>query len=60
MQHEKLDGIIDDRQKVNTNQEQQRDERFLTLKVLKNRNGRITDVKNITFYAKYNYMDFNV
>lgn len=59
LQHEKLDGVTDDNKKVNTNQEQQKDERDLTLKVLKNRNGRITDVKNITFYAKYNYMRFN-
>lgn len=59
LQHEKLDGVTDDAHKVNTNQEQQKDERNLTLKVLKNRNGRITDVKNITFYAKYNYMRFN-
>jgi replicative DNA helicase len=58
LQHEKLDGVTDDTHKVNTNQEQQKDERNLTLKILKNRNGRITDVKNITFYAKYNYMDF--
>ena len=58
LQHEKLDGVTDDTHKVNTNQEQQKDERDLTLKVLKNRNGRITDVKNITFYAKYNYMSF--
>lgn len=58
LQHEKLDGVTDDTKKVNTNQEQQKDERELTLKVLKNRNGRITDVKNITFYAKYNYMHF--
>lgn len=58
LQHEKLDGVTDDTRKVNTNQEQQKDERDLTLKVLKNRNGRITDVKNITFYAKYNYMSF--
>lgn len=58
LQHEKLDGVTDDTKKVNTNQEQQKDERELTLKVLKNRNGRITDVKNITFYAKYNYMRF--
>ena len=58
LQHEKLDGVTDEKQKVNTNQEQQKDERELTLKVLKNRNGRITDVKNIVFYAKYNYMRF--
>ena len=58
LQHEKLDGVTDDTKKVNTNQEQQKDERELTLKVLKNRNGRITDVKDITFYAKYNYMHF--
>lgn len=58
LQHEKLDGITEDNKKVNTNQEQQKDERDLTLKVLKNRNGRITDVKGITFYAKYNYMHF--
>lgn len=58
LQHEKLDGVTDDTHKVNTNQEQQKDERDLTLKVLKNRNGRITDVKDITFYAKYNYMSF--
>lgn len=58
LQHEKLDGVLEDTKKVNTNQEQQKDERALTLKVLKNRNGRITDVKDITFYAKYNYMRF--
>ena len=58
LQHEKLDGVTDDTKKINTNQEQQKDERNLTLKVLKNRNGRITDVKDITFYAKYNYMSF--
>lgn len=58
LQHEKLDGVTDDTKKVNTNQEQQKDERELTLKVLKNRNGRITDIKGITFYAKYNYMRF--
>lgn len=57
LQHEKLDGVTEDK-KINTNKEQQKDERDLTLKVLKNRNGRITDVKNITFYAKYNYMFF--
>lgn len=58
LQHEKLDGVLEDTKKVNTNQEQQKDERALTLKVLKNRTGRITDVKDITFYAKYNYMRF--
>ena len=58
LQHEKLDGITEENKKVNTNQEQQKDERDLTLKVLKNRNGRITDVKGITFYVKYNYMHF--
>ena len=59
LQHEKLDGVTEDKKdKVNTNQEQQKDNRELTLKVLKNRNGRITDVKNITFYAKYNFMHF--
>jgi len=58
LQHEILDGVTDDNKKVNTNKQQQSDERKLTLKVLKNRNGRITDVKNITFYAKYNYMFF--
>lgn len=58
LQHEILDGVTDDNKKVNTNQQQQNDERKLTLKVLKNRNGRISDVKNITFYAKYNYMLF--
>lgn len=59
LQHEQLDGVNDDSKKVNTNQEQQKDERKLTLKVLKNRNGRISDVKGITFYAKYNYMYFS-
>ena len=58
IQHEKLDGVTDDNKKVNTNKEQQKDERNLTLKILKNRNGRITDIKDITFYAKYNYMRF--
>lgn len=58
LQHEKLDGVLKDDKKINTNQEQQKDTRELTLKVLKNRNGRITDVKDITFYAKYNYMFF--
>lgn len=50
------DGKSTNKKKVN--QEQQKESRELTLKVLKNRNGRITDVKGITFYAKYNYMSF--
>lgn len=50
------DGKSTNKSKVN--QEQQKENRGLTLKVLKNRNGRITDVKGITFYAKYNYMSF--
>ena len=50
------DGKSTNKKKVN--QEQQKENRGLTLKVLKNRNGRITDVKGITFYAKYNYMSF--
>ena len=58
LQLSKLDGVTDDKNEVNLNQEQQKDERELTLKVLKNRNGRITDVKDIKFYAKYNYMRF--
>lgn len=58
LQLSKLDGITDDNKDINLNQEQQKDERELTLKVLKNRNGRITDVKDIKFYAKYNYMYF--
>ena len=58
LQLRKLDGITDDNKDINLNQEQQKDERELTLKVLKNRNGRITDVKGIKFYAKYNYMLF--
>lgn len=58
LQLSKLDGVTDDKNEVNLNQEQQKDERELTLKILKNRNGRITDVKDIKFYAKYNYMRF--
>lgn len=58
LQLSKLNGITDDKNEINLNQEQQKDERDLTLKVLKNRNGRITDVKDIKFYAKYNYMFF--
>lgn len=58
LQLSKLDGITNDKNEINLNQEQQKDERDLTLKVLKNRNGRITDVKDIKFYAKYNYMFF--
>ena len=58
IQLSKLDGVTDDKNDVNLNQEQQKDERDLTLKVLKNRNGRITDVKDIKFYAKFNYMRF--
>lgn len=50
------DGKSTNKKKVN--QEQQKENRELTLKILKNRNGRITDVKGITFYAKYNYMSF--
>lgn len=50
------DGKSTNKKKVN--QEQQKESRELTLKVLKNRNGKITDVKGITFYAKYNYMSF--
>ena len=41
------------------NKVQKKDERSLTLKVLKNRNGKITDLKGIKFYAKYNYMYFS-
>ena len=58
LQLSKLDGVTDENKDINLNQEQQKDERELTLKVLKNRNGRITDVKDIKFYAKYNYMFF--
>lgn len=58
LQLSKIDGITDDNKDINLNKEQQKDERELTLKVLKNRNGRITDVKGIKFYAKYNYMLF--
>lgn len=58
LQLSKLDGITEDASNINLNQEQQKNERDLTLKILKNRNGRITDVKDIKFYAKYNYMFF--
>ena len=54
-----MDGKSEDASnKVKINKVQQEDERELTLKVLKNRNGRITNVSNIVFYAKYNYMRF--
>ena len=54
-----MDGQTEDsKNKQKINQVQQEDERELTLKVLKNRNGRITDVKDIKFYAKFNYMRF--
>ena len=49
---------VDKKVKEQINKIQQKDERDLTLKVLKNRNGRITDIKGIKFYAKYNYMYF--
>ena len=49
---------VDKKVKEQINKIQQKDERDLTLKVLKNRNGRITDIKGIKFYAKYNYMFF--
>lgn len=58
LQLSKLDGVTDEKKEINLNKEQQKNERDLTLKILKNRNGSITDVKNIIFYAKYNYMDF--
>ena len=44
--------------KEQINKGQQKEDRELVLKVLKNRNGRITDVKGIIFHARYNYMDF--
>jgi replicative DNA helicase len=44
--------------KEQINKGQQKEDRELTLKVLKNRNGRITDIKGIIFHARYNYMDF--
>lgn len=44
--------------KEQINKGQQKEDRELTLKVLKNRNGRITDIKGIVFHARYNYMDF--
>ena len=58
-----LDGQTGDQKGKSTNKkkvnnEQKKENRELTLKVLKNRNGRITDIKGITFYAKYNYMSF--
>lgn len=59
LQVEELDGKTDDnKNKVNVNILQQKDVRALMLKVLKNRNGRIADVKHIDFYAKNNYMKF--
>lgn len=50
---------VDKKAKEEINKVQQKDERSLTLKVLKNRNGRINDIKGIKFYAKYNYMYFS-
>ena len=50
---------VDKKAKEEINKVQQKDERSLTLKVLKNRNGKITDLKGIKFYAKYNYMYFS-
>ena len=50
---------VDKKAKEIINKVQQKDERSLTLKVLKNRNGKITDLKGIKFYAKYNYMYFS-
>lgn len=59
LQHKALDNITTDKaDATKINQEQQKDERELTLKVLKNRNGRISDIEHIIFYAKYNYMNF--
>lgn len=65
LQPEILDGVLDtedkgqkQKAKSSVNKEQQKDIRALTLKVLKNRNGRIKDLKYINFYAKNNYMDF--
>lgn len=53
------DIMVDKKAKEIINKVQQKDERSLTLKVLKNRNGKITDLKGIKFYAKYNYMYFS-
>lgn len=50
---------VDKKAKEIINKVQQKDERSLILKVLKNRNGKITDLKGIKFYAKYNYMYFS-
>jgi len=58
LQLETLDGKTDTDTKVNINEEQQKDIRALTLKVLKQRLGKITDIKHIDFYAKNNYMHF--
>lgn len=65
LQPEILDGVLEtedkgqkQKAKSSVNKEQQKDIRALTLKILKNRNGRIKDLKQIDFYAKNNYMDF--
>lgn len=58
LQLETLDGVQEADKKKSVNEEQQKDVRALTLKVLKQRLGRITDVKHIDFYAKNNYMHF--
>ena len=63
LQPKVLDGQTGDQEgkstnKKRVNKEQQKERRELTLKVLKNRNGRITDITGIRFFAKYNYMDF--
>lgn len=59
LQPQVLDGKGEDtNNKIRINKEQQKTDRDLTLKILKNRNGKIADIKNIVFHAKYNYMDF--
>lgn len=58
LQLEALDGVQEDDKKKNINEEQQKDVRALTLKILKQRLGKIADVKHIDFYAKNNYMNF--
>lgn len=58
LQLETLDGVQEVDKKKNVNEEQQKEVRALTLKILKQRLGRITDVKHIDFHAKNNYMHF--
>ncbi len=59
LEHEGMRNHKDEaKTKTAINDGQKKDVRDLTLKIIKNRNGKITDIEGIKFYAKNNYIDF--